>query len=346
MENISLSVIVPVYNMEKYLGTCIESLLAQTYEDLQIVLVNDCSTDNSLDILKNYESKYPKKIVVIDSKENLRQGGARNLGMKLTQSEYIGFVDADDFIHPRMYEILMKEARENGSDVIYCMHENVDETATGKMDDVDDSYSSDSMTRMVFQKLSDEERMDMMLSSKYGCVWGGVYRRDLIERNALYFPEHLAYEDNYWVCVLQMLFESVTVVQRKLYYYRQQNSSTIHKKNAKHHYDRIEISKRLLKYVKDNKMMQRYHDFIEYFFIGVSTLNSCSMFVSHFDEPRADSLDYVKDMLKKEFPHWRKNRFYKKEFPIRRKMHINLLMLFPSKWYIRLRKAYMAVRHL
>ncbi len=115
MENTSLSVIVPVYNVEKYLGTCIESLLAQTYDNLQIILVNDCSPDGSLGILRDYENRYPDKITVIDSKENLRQGGARNLGIKSSQSEYVGFVDADDFVHPRMYEVLMKEALENGS---------------------------------------------------------------------------------------------------------------------------------------------------------------------------------------------------------------------------------------
>ena len=338
MENLSLSVIVPVYNMEKYLETCIESLLAQTYDNLQIILVNDCSTDGSLGILNHYKSKYPDKIVVIDSKENLRQGGARNLGMKFSKSEYIGFVDADDFVHLDMYEVLMKEACKNGLDAVYCEYENVDETATAKNAVLKGAVFDASMDIKVFWNISDEERMKMMASHKYGSVWGGVYRHKLIESNDLYFPEHLAYEDNYWVYALQLFLENVAVVPRKLYYYRQQNGSTSHKKNAKHHYDRVEIGRRFLKFVKDKQMLPRYHDIIEYLFIEVFTLNSYSTFVNYFDQPRVEQFDDVKNILKREFPCWRRNKFYKTEFSIRRKINMNLVMLLPVKCYLRLRK--------
>ena len=127
MDHLTVCVIVPVYNMEKYLETCIESLIRQTYNNLSIILVNDASTDDSLTILKNYERRYPKKITVIDLKENLMLGGARNLGIKLSKSDYVGFVDADDFVHPLMYQMLMKEAETHNLEVVYCRHEKVGE---------------------------------------------------------------------------------------------------------------------------------------------------------------------------------------------------------------------------
>lgn len=91
----AVSIIVPCYNVEKYLPRCIESLVNQTLEDIEIILVNDASPDNSIKIMKEYELKYPNKIKIIDSQINLRQGGARNLGIDIATGEFIGFVDSD-----------------------------------------------------------------------------------------------------------------------------------------------------------------------------------------------------------------------------------------------------------
>lgn len=336
MKNLSLSVIVPVYNMEKYLGVCIDSLLAQTYDNLHVVLVNDCSSDNSLGILQNYEKKYPDKIMVIDSKENLRQGGARNLGIRASRSDYIGFVDADDFVHPKMYEILMGEAEMEGVDAVYCGHNEFDEADTQKM--LAEESDCRELSKVSSTKLSDEDRMELMVSHQYGSVWGGVYRRSLIEENHLYFPERLAYEDNFWVYALQMHLESVTVVQKRLYYYRQHIESTVHRKNSMHQYDRIEISKRFLAYVKENKLIQRYHKIVEYIFIEVFTHNTYSILVRSFEQPKVEKLGQVKRLLKGEFPKWRKNPFYREKFSAKQKLKMNLIVLLPAKWYICLQK--------
>ncbi|MDR0542585.1 MAG: glycosyltransferase, partial [Dysgonamonadaceae bacterium] len=88
---IKISVIVPVYNVAKLLPRCIDSLLGQTLQDIEIILIDDASTDNSLEICRKYEAKYPARIRVIASPENRRQGGARNLGIEAATGEYIGF---------------------------------------------------------------------------------------------------------------------------------------------------------------------------------------------------------------------------------------------------------------
>ena len=113
-----VSVIVPVYNVEKYIGICIDSLLGQTLKDLEIILVNDASPDQSIDILRSYEKQYPDRIVVIDSRENKRQGGARNLGIRKAQGEFIGFVDGDDFVRNDMYEVLLNKIQETCADFV------------------------------------------------------------------------------------------------------------------------------------------------------------------------------------------------------------------------------------
>lgn len=337
MEKTKLSVIVPVYNMERYVEACIDSLLAQTYSGLQIVLVNDCSTDNSLEILKEYQRQYTDRIVVIDSKENLRQGGARNLGIRSTNSEYIGFVDADDFVHPMMYEILMKEAEANCPDVVFCGYKAVSDNATYETlpENLKQLYVNSE--DVLHQELTDKDRMEIMASHEYGSVCvGGVYRRSLIEREDLYFPEHLAYEDNYWVYALQMNMQKVTIVSKPLYFYRQQEGSTIHKKNAPHHYDRIEIGNRLLDYVKERGLFERYRDILEYLYIEVFTMNTFSILLKSFDAPDEKTIEQVKVALKKRFPNWKRNRFYAEKFSTKKKLKFNLMMHLPVRIYKRL----------
>ena len=117
-----LSIIVPVYNMvaDGKLAFCMDSLLAQTVEDYEIIAVDDCSTDDSLQLLREYEKKNPEKVRVIASPENRRQGGAKNLGLRAAKGEWIGFIDSDDWIGQNYYKVLLDKAEETGADIVAC----------------------------------------------------------------------------------------------------------------------------------------------------------------------------------------------------------------------------------
>ena len=115
---VKVSIIVPVYNSEKYLKKCIESIQKQTLKDMQIILINDGSTDNSLSICKEYQ-KRDNRIEVID-KANMGVSSARNTGIEAAIGEYIGFVDADDWIEPEMYENMYHQVKQMQADVCMC----------------------------------------------------------------------------------------------------------------------------------------------------------------------------------------------------------------------------------
>lgn len=117
-----LSIIVPVYNMaaDDKLVWCLNSLIGQTISDYEIIAVDDCSTDNSLQILKEYEMNYPDRFRVIASPENKKQGGAKNLGLEQAKGEWIGFIDSDDWVTPDFYEKLLDRAQETGADMVGC----------------------------------------------------------------------------------------------------------------------------------------------------------------------------------------------------------------------------------
>ncbi len=117
-----LSVIVPVYNMGAggKLRYCMDSLLGQTFSDMEIIGVDDASTDDSLVILREYERDFPGKVRVVASPVNRRQGGAKNLGLQAASGDWIGFVDSDDWVAPDCYEKLLARAASTGADMVGC----------------------------------------------------------------------------------------------------------------------------------------------------------------------------------------------------------------------------------
>ncbi len=118
MDNIKVSIIVPVYNVEKYLQSCMDSLVNQTLEDIEIICVNDGSTDNSLEILESYAKKDSRiKVFTI---ENSGNSIARNYGIKIAKGKYVGFVDSDDYINETMFEKLYNSCEQNDLDLAIC----------------------------------------------------------------------------------------------------------------------------------------------------------------------------------------------------------------------------------
>lgn len=120
-----LSIIVPIYNVEKYLPRCIESILNQTFREFELILINDGSTDNCKEICEKYK-KIDSRIIVVN-KKNGGVSSARNFGIDISRGEYIGFVDPDDFIDANMYEILFNTANSYNSDMVICDYYKVSE---------------------------------------------------------------------------------------------------------------------------------------------------------------------------------------------------------------------------
>lgn len=117
-ENIKVSILVPCYNSEKYIDKCINSILHQTLDDVEIICINDGSTDNTLKVLQNFEKNNPK-IRVVD-KKNSGYGASLNLGFSISKGEYIGIVESDDFIENTMYELLYDNAKKYDLDISRC----------------------------------------------------------------------------------------------------------------------------------------------------------------------------------------------------------------------------------
>ncbi len=173
-----VSVIVPVYNGEKQFQGCLGNLVHQTLEDIEIIFIDDCSTDNSLAILRECQRQYPDRVRVIASPDNRRAGGARNLGLEAATGEYIGFVDCDDVPDTKMYERLYAKAKEGDYDLVDggFIYEGKDTIVL---------YTGDEDTGVLNAK----KRSRLIMRGGY--LWSKLVRRELIEKHHLRFREHV-----------------------------------------------------------------------------------------------------------------------------------------------------------
>ena len=291
-----LSVIVPVYNVEKYLGANLDSLLNQTYENIEIIAVNDGSKDSSFDILKNYQKKYPNKLKII----NQANGGisnARNNGLKEAKGDYITFVDSDDFVDRDMCRKMLEKAQEEASDIVIC--------------DVYYYWGEGNSKNYIMPGLTNKFKVDDIhnraLLSSLG-VWNKIYSKKFFDSANILFCEGTLYEDIEVITYLLAKAKKISYINEACLFYRQRENSIMTTRNDRckeifnvlvSTYDRFET----------NGLLSEYHDEIEYLFIENLLLYGQYRFLvlDDYKELIVKSLD----TMKKYFPNYLNNKYYK-----------------------------------
>lgn len=226
-----VSIIVPVYNVERYLDRCMQSLLSQTLKEIEIILVDDGSPDNCPTMCDDYAKKDLRVKVI--HKKNSGLGLSRNIGMKHATGDFIAFVDSDDYVDIRMYEKLIKVADKNKSDAVFCGIKK--EIYSGKFIDISEvqkettyekEYLSDLMLDFVSGKPFEKKERPLQMS-----VWHAIYSKDLIFQNELEFKSEriIVSEDLPFQISFFKLAESITFIPDILYTYCY-NSSSLSKK--------------------------------------------------------------------------------------------------------------------
>ena len=212
-----ISVIVPVYNVEKYLNRCIDSILNQTFKDFELILVNDGSTDNSGKICDDYAIR-DKRIRVIH-KENGGLSSARNIGIKNSKGNYLGFVDSDDYIHPNMYEILYNSCKAYNAEISICSFKKVYENDI--VDYVIDSntYIEEYDNLEALHKLFDENGVQFVIACNK------LYKKEIFDD--LEYPINKIHEDDFIIHKVLYKSKKIIYIYEYLYYYFQRSDSII-----------------------------------------------------------------------------------------------------------------------
>ena len=212
-----ISVIVPIYKVEQYLKQCVESILSQTYTNLEVILVDDGSPDGCPDMCDEF-AKEDARIVVIH-KENGGLSDARNAGLDIASGEYIGFVDSDDFVASNMYEILVRAAQKNDADIVLCNYLQVDERGEQVSGAKVQLYAKNK----TYEKIEFINEILQPYGGYYVVAWNKIYRRSVFEN--LRFPLGKQHEDEYVFHYVVDNSRVIVSVEDSLYYYRQRKGS-------------------------------------------------------------------------------------------------------------------------
>ena len=242
-----ISIIVPVYDVEKYIGRCVDSIINQTYKNLEIILVDDGSPDNCGKICDEYAKK-DCRIKVL----HIKNGGvsnARNVGIEASTGEYISFVDSDDVICPEMYEKLLNCALENNADIVQCHYYHLFE----------DGHKEDMKCEKTVQKIENTEdaRKAVVYNKISFSVWAKLFKREII--GDIRFNTALKVsEDRLFVYECCSKASKVVMLDDVEYGYFQRESSVIHTFNIKKFYDDDFVTKIFMKSYSNDKDIRNY----------------------------------------------------------------------------------------
>ena len=285
-----LSIIVPVYKVEEYLGECVDSLLSQTIDDYEIILVDDGSPDNSGKIADEYAAANPDMIRVLHI-DNGGQGRARNFALDIAKGDFVGFVDSDDWVTHDMYEKMYTRAAETGADVVVC--DFMERFADGR----------ESMLPASLQ--------DNWLGSA-GSSCNKIFRRSLV--GALRFPVGLWYEDFYFSAVMLLRSKHTEFIAEPLYIYRRGQESTMHNNNAAKNLDMLTIMDMLEK----EMVPAGYKDDFEFFLVNHVQLDSISRLAKQDAPERKEVIGKLRQYVQAKIPKLSGCGSYKKESRKRR----------------------------
>lgn len=320
-----ISIIIPCYNVEDYIDRCINSLIQQTIgiDNLEIILVNDASTDQTLVRLLEYEKQFPESILVINCEKNGRQGTARNIGLTYASADSIAFFDADDWCEPDMYERMYENAIKYNADVVRCKLLRDDGTAIPSRHPENNRL----ITIQTAQDTSD--------AIEHPEAWGGngvicLCKKSLLIDNEIYFPENTSYEDMLWNRLLMVYERSVYTMDEELYHYFINPQSTVLTRNTNRQLEMLDAA--LLTWEEYNRrgLLELYKDAIEMDFIKSFYMYGLRILAYRFDEPDYQVFLYMIDVMHQLVPDWKNNKYIHHMAPFFRSL-LNITDLNPSE---------------
>ena len=289
-----LSVIVPCYNGEKFIGRCLESLVNQTLQDIEIIVINDGSTDNSQDIIDSYANKYHN--IKAYKIPNSGIADARNFGVSKVETPYFGFLDCDDYTDVTMFEKMYNKAIETNAQVV-----------------VSNFYWVKGKKKKLEKEGPYNTGKDMLIHL-FAVLCNKIYDTEFVRSTNIRFPSGNRYEDAYFLYCLAPNIERLAFVDEAFVHYVQHENSITHNNNEEVK-NMITIFDNILNYYAHTNRYDEYHDELEYlhikFFLGTSFLRSARI---DDKQDRDYTIQLGWNMLNDEFPDWHHNH-YLKELP-------------------------------
>ena len=287
-----ISVIVPVYKVEEYLRKCLDSLVNQTLKDIEIIVVNDGSPDNSNDIILEYAGKYPN--VKAFKKDNSGLSDTRNYGIKHAKGEYITFVDSDDWVKLDMYEKLYNKAKEKDYDIVTS----------------DINYVYPDHNEIIYtDPKKDTTDIRRVFINLYPTVCTKIFKRELFIKNKLEFKSGVWYEDVEMMYRMLPLVNSIGVVHEDFYQYLQREKSITSTISLKI-YDYINNFNGLIDYYKENNYYEKYYKELEYAYVRYAYATFIKTCLGYDKSEYLKAVDVAIKNVYEHFPKYRRNKYF------------------------------------
>ena len=284
-----ISIIIPVYNTRVYLEKCLDSVFAQTFDDFEVIVVNDGSPDDSQTIIDRYKEKYPHKLISI-CQENAGLSAARNTGIDVASGDFLMFLDSDDYIHPETFQIAYTHAVSQNLDIV-CF-----------------SYFTDcngEITPIPGQKVDTQDPTTHYVLNS-GSAWNKLIRRELFSETGLRFSVGLYYEDLDLTPRLALYTDRIGFLDVPLYYYLIREGSIMQQKKYN---PKLTTIFTVMEHLQDAFSGSAYLEELEYLHI-THLLHDATLRFLPFPEGNV-SMDKIVQIMREKFPRWQKNKYYK-----------------------------------
>lgn len=307
-----ISIIVPAYNAEKYIGKCLDSLIKQTKKELEFIIVNDGSTDKTEEIVKSYKDKRIKYF----KNKNQGIGKTRNFGIEKSNSKYIMFLDSDDYLEKTSCEKMFNKAENNNLDLVIC--DFYKEYDNGEIEEIrNDSFEDSTL------------KENPNIITEFLCPWAKLYRSSLIKDNKIRFVEHLKYEDAPFVMEALVKAKKIGKVDECLNYYLIHGNSetTVRDRRC---FDILKIIEKVRSLTKNEVELKEKIDKLT---VRMITNYTIQQRVQQDKNVGMEFIDKAFEYLKKEVPDYKKNKYYEGRGFLRRTIEKNK---FLTKIYCKL----------
>ncbi len=319
---VKVSVIVPVYNVEEYLPKCLDSVINNTLSDIEIIIVNDGSTDNSSKIIAKYQKK-DKRIKVINQ-ENCGLGSARNKGLEKAMGEYIAFIDSDDWIEKDMLEFMYNHAFEKKSDIVICSYKNI-YNHKEEVNIIPDQIINDTIA-------GKNSRIFNIFSA-----WCKIYKRDFLNKSKVKFVEDKVwYEDFSFSVKLLSMTTKIDIINKPLYNYVIRNNSIMNNFKIMKNLDLLLVFDDVKSFFEHKHCYQDFAYELEYLAIDNILISGITRIIRANGEQKnkKEVISKFLTYLDENFPNYRSNPYL--NYLSRNRKIIYKLILLKQYWLVSL----------
>lgn len=305
----NISVIIPCYNVAEYIDRCLTSITVQSIgvDALEIICVDDASTDNTWEKLQQWEAQFPKQIMIVHCDTNGRQGTARNFGLGYASSPWVSFIDSDDWIEADYFEKLFSIANKLDCDIVTCQAERDNSTSLSYLEN---RVTSRESRYMIIDNV-EKRKTFLALQCMEHLAWGKLIKTSLLVDNNIYFPENLTYEDTFWGSLLHFYVEKVFFLEEKLYHYFVNADSTVLLTNSTHHLDLLTVQSLLWREWENRDFFSQYKEVLEYDFLYSCYLRFMKIIVFRYEVPSYSLYLYLKNFIISRIPNFSDNYYLK-----------------------------------